>query len=91
MSVNCLIPLPFLLLLILNFFPLFSERFNETIFDSLTTYVLNICEVCGSSQCPYCPIYNIGAQLRAPFVIWLLLVAIFVLFKSHRTSWDHKL
>ncbi|KAG8228773.1 hypothetical protein J437_LFUL007766 [Ladona fulva] len=34
------------------------ERFNETIFDSLPTYLLNICEVCGSSQCPYCPIYN---------------------------------
>ncbi|XP_071443388.1 CD109 antigen [Hetaerina americana] len=34
------------------------ERFNETIFDSLSTYLLNICEVCGSSQCPYCPIYN---------------------------------
>lgn len=67
------------------------ERFNETIFDSLTTYVLNICEVCGSSQCPYCPIYNIGAQLRAPFVIWVLIVAVTVFFKSHRTSWDHKL
>uniref|UniRef100_A0A182YSJ0 Uncharacterized protein n=1 Tax=Anopheles stephensi TaxID=30069 RepID=A0A182YSJ0_ANOST len=34
------------------------ERFNETIFDSLQTYLLNICEVCGSSQCPYCSIYN---------------------------------
>ncbi|XP_075216528.1 macroglobulin complement-related [Lycorma delicatula] len=67
------------------------ERFNETIFDSLTTYVLNICEVCGSSQCPYCPIYNIGEQLRAPLAVWLLIVAISVFFKSHRTSWDHKL
>lgn len=34
------------------------ERFNESIFDALPTYTLNICEVCGSSQCPYCPIYN---------------------------------
>ncbi|XP_055836830.1 CD109 antigen-like [Episyrphus balteatus] len=34
------------------------ERFNETIFDALPTYLLNICEVCGSSQCPYCIIYS---------------------------------
>ncbi|XP_015596122.1 CD109 antigen isoform X2 [Cephus cinctus] len=38
------------------------ERFHESIFDSLSTYILNICEVCGSSQCPYCQIYN-GATL----------------------------
>ncbi|XP_072379728.1 CD109 antigen [Diabrotica undecimpunctata] len=34
------------------------ERFNETIFDALSSYVLDICQVCGSSQCPYCDIYN---------------------------------
>ncbi|XP_063238725.1 CD109 antigen-like [Bacillus rossius redtenbacheri] len=42
------------------------ERFNETIYDSLPTYLLNICEVCGSSQCPYCPIYNLASSLPAP-------------------------
>lgn len=41
----------------------FVERFNETIFDALPTYLLNICEVCGSSQCPYCPIFNNAVQL----------------------------
>ncbi|RZF41336.1 hypothetical protein LSTR_LSTR000050 [Laodelphax striatellus] len=56
------------------------ERFNETIFDSLTTYVLNICEVCGSSQCPYCPIYNVGSLLRAPAAILLLSVALTVVW-----------
>lgn len=39
------------------------ERFNETIFDAIQTYLLNICEVCGSSQCPYCPIYNSAIAL----------------------------
>lgn len=41
----------------------FAERFNETIFDALPTYLLNICEVCGSSQCPYCPIFNNAIQI----------------------------
>ncbi|KAJ2948246.1 hypothetical protein O0L34_g7474 [Tuta absoluta] len=41
------------------------ERYNETIFDALPTYLLNICEVCGSSQCPYCAIYN-AAPAPAP-------------------------
>ncbi|KAF7989441.1 hypothetical protein HCN44_008115 [Aphidius gifuensis] len=40
------------------------ERYNETIFNSLSTYVLNICEVCGSSQCPYCSIYNAASLSR---------------------------
>lgn len=44
----------------------FLERFNETIFDALPTYLLNICEVCGSSQCPYCPIFNNAVQLYVP-------------------------
>ncbi|XP_066601822.1 CD109 antigen [Prorops nasuta] len=42
------------------------ERFNESIFDALPTYTLNICEVCGSSQCPYCSIYNAATILGIP-------------------------
>ncbi|PNF16401.1 hypothetical protein B7P43_G10516 [Cryptotermes secundus] len=48
------------------------ERFNETIFDSLSTYILNICEVCGSSQCPYCPIYNLATALPVPLAVILV-------------------
>ncbi|XP_068620051.1 CD109 antigen [Battus philenor] len=51
------------------------ERFNETIFDALPTYLLNICEVCGSSQCPYCAIYNAGAR-TVPTAILLALAAL---------------
>ncbi|XP_032519438.2 CD109 antigen [Danaus plexippus] len=51
------------------------ERFNETIFDALPTYLLNICEVCGSSQCPYCAIYNAGAPLTASALLLLATVA----------------
>lgn len=52
------------------------ERYNESIFDALPTYLLNICEVCGSSQCPYCAIYNAGP--RAVAAVPLLLLAVVV-------------
>uniref|UniRef100_W4VRF5 Putative alpha-macroglobulin n=1 Tax=Corethrella appendiculata TaxID=1370023 RepID=W4VRF5_9DIPT len=45
------------------------ERFNETIFDALPTYLLNICEVCGSSQCPYCSIYNTAFKSPVSFLL----------------------
>ncbi|XP_034950028.1 CD109 antigen [Chelonus insularis] len=53
------------------------ERFNETIFDSLSTYLLSICEVCGSSQCPYCPIYNAATLLSSP-TSTILIVSVFL-------------
>ncbi|RWS29912.1 CD109 antigen-like protein, partial [Leptotrombidium deliense] len=34
------------------------ERYNETIIDSRNLYLLSICHVCGSYQCPYCPIFS---------------------------------
>ncbi|XP_052865238.1 CD109 antigen [Anopheles cruzii] len=57
------------------------ERFNETIFDSLQTYLLNICEVCGSSQCPYCSIYNLAT--RSPVSIALMLLTGLVIVARH--------
>jgi len=53
-----------------------TERFNESIFDALPTYLLNICEVCGSSQCPYCSIYNMG--WRASMSMSLLFFSVFI-------------
>lgn len=44
------------------------ERFNETLIDSLSTYVLDICQVCGSSQCPYCWIYNTANHQFVPIL-----------------------
>uniref|UniRef100_A0A1Q3G198 Putative alpha-macroglobulin n=1 Tax=Culex tarsalis TaxID=7177 RepID=A0A1Q3G198_CULTA len=57
------------------------ERFNETLFDSLQTYLLNICEVCGSSQCPYCSIYN--AAIRNPVSVVLLVAASALIVARH--------
>ncbi|KAI4466576.1 macroglobulin / complement [Holotrichia oblita] len=56
---------------------LFSERFNETIFDASSTYQLTICQVCGSSQCPYCYIYNAAISTPIPFMT--VLITAFVL------------
>ncbi|XP_055639451.1 CD109 antigen isoform X2 [Toxorhynchites rutilus septentrionalis] len=59
------------------------ERFNETLFDSLQTYLLNICEVCGSSQCPYCSIYNTAIRNPIPTVL-LLLTSALVIARHYR-------
>lgn len=59
-------------------FMYFAERFNETIFDALPTYLLNICEVCGSSQCPYCPIFNSAIQLSIPTTLIGTLIIAYV-------------
>ena len=61
-----------------------AERFNETIFDSLNTYLLNICEVCGSSQCPYCPIYNLASVLPVPVTV--ILITCFIMVLRHFRS-----
>ncbi|CAH0713091.1 unnamed protein product, partial [Brenthis ino] len=53
------------------------ERFNESIFDALPTYLLNICEVCGSSQCPYCAIYNGAARLTALLLVPTLIAIVY--------------
>lgn len=62
------------------------ERFNESIFDALPTYLLNICEVCGSSQCPYCAIYNDASisTLASPL---LLLASVVTITRYFRLSY----
>ncbi|KAJ9579706.1 hypothetical protein L9F63_004632, partial [Diploptera punctata] len=35
-----------------------KENFIMILVNSTPLYILNICEVCGSYQCPYCPYYN---------------------------------
>ncbi|XP_042213472.1 CD109 antigen-like [Homarus americanus] len=51
------------------------ERFQMVMFNS-TVGSLDICEVCGSYQCPYCPIYSSGPSLNLPPLGILLSVAI---------------
>ncbi|XP_037909514.1 CD109 antigen [Hermetia illucens] len=61
------------------------ERFNETIFDALPTYLLNICEVCGSSQCPYCNIYNMAVKEPLPM---MLLISTMVIVLIRQLYWS---
>lgn len=49
----------------------------------MPTYLLNICEVCGSSQCPYCSIYNMG--WRASMSMSLLFFSVFIYLLRSRT------
>ena len=60
--------------------PLRPERFFVRTFNATSLYILSICEVCGSYQCPYCPFYSSSglpvpnilamAGLAAASVVW---------------------
>ncbi|KAJ8926001.1 hypothetical protein NQ315_009856 [Exocentrus adspersus] len=63
------------------------ERFNESIFDAISTYGLDICQVCGSSQCPYCYIYNTAAAIPLP-VYTILLTVVFTVIRNRRLQQD---
>ncbi|XP_055919076.1 CD109 antigen-like [Eupeodes corollae] len=69
------------------------ERFNETIFDALPTYLLNICEVCGSSQCPYCIIYSRSSS-KSTFSLSLIMISISLVYfvtKSYKINLNYLL
>jgi hypothetical protein len=53
--------------------PLRPEKFYVKTFNATSLYILSICEVCGSYQCPYCPFYSGGPSLQAPSILTLLL------------------
>lgn len=56
--------------------PLFpTERFQMVMLNS-TVNTLDVCEVCGSYQCPYCPIYSSAPSLNLPNVGFLISVAL---------------
>jgi hypothetical protein len=53
------------------------EHFEMQVFNATPLYVLDICEVCGSYQCPYCPYFSASLQtFSSPFLIVCSLVAI---------------
>ena len=55
--------------------PLRPERFFVRTFNATSLYILSICEVCGSYQCPYCPFYSSGDFFSAN---WPLIGALVV-------------
>ena len=51
--------------------PLRPEKFYVKTFNATSLYILSICEVCGSYQCPYCPFYSHSQSLNPSPVILL--------------------
>ncbi|XP_055936007.1 CD109 antigen-like isoform X2 [Argiope bruennichi] len=57
------------------------ERYNETMMDLYNLYVMNICQVCGSYQCPYCPIFSSCSVLGGSFILISLLIVLIHTFR----------
>ena len=51
--------------------PLRPERFFVRTFNATSLYILSICEVCGSYQCPYCPFYS---SATIPLLNWVMII-----------------
>jgi len=51
------------------------ERFTVRTFNATSLYVLSVCEVCASFQCPYCPHYS-GAPVLAAAVTVLAIASL---------------
>ncbi|XP_076370636.1 CD109 antigen-like isoform X2 [Tachypleus tridentatus] len=56
------------------------ERYNQTIFDASSLYFLDICDVCGSYQCPYCPVYTSSANFLHQIDRMLIFVLMFFVY-----------
>ncbi len=54
--------------------PLRPERFFVRTFNATSLYILSICEVCGSYQCPYCPFYSSAPRASASPDLGVLLI-----------------
>ncbi|XP_069113947.1 CD109 antigen-like [Argopecten irradians] len=47
---------------------------NTTMYTTYNLFNLNICYVCGSYQCPYCPFFNVATILKASFTMVTLII-----------------
>lgn len=74
-SFSCLFSLPFRPIYQLTCSPSPTERFQMVMLNS-TVNTLDVCEVCGSYQCPYCPIYSSAPSLNLPNIGFLISVAL---------------
>ncbi|XP_045132663.1 CD109 antigen-like [Portunus trituberculatus] len=63
------------------------ERFNMTLMEVYPLYDLDLCEVCGSYQCPYCPFYS-NAPPQSPPTLLVLLLLVLALFLRSATDGD---
>ncbi|KAJ6219290.1 hypothetical protein RDWZM_005102 [Blomia tropicalis] len=58
------------------------ERFNQSLFSTQNLYYLSVCHVCGSYQCPYCPIFSsappsLSIHTHIPLLISIILINVY--------------
>ena len=58
------------------------ERFFIRTFNATSLYILSICEVCGSYQCPYCPFYSHGNSLEIPQCVLFSIIVTLTIFSQ---------
>merc|ERR1719495_47351 len=66
--------------------PLRPEKFYVKTFNATSLYILSICEVCGSYQCPYCPFYSTAPSLTSaghPVVLTVILFVMYLMTPSY--------
>ncbi|XP_014674066.1 PREDICTED: CD109 antigen-like [Priapulus caudatus] len=63
------------------------ERGNVTMFEAFNLFILNICQVCGSYQCPYCPDYNGGATIGLSWMLVIVAVTTAVATAAKHSIW----
>ena len=69
--------------------PLRPERFFVRTFNATSLYILSICEVCGSYQCPYCPFYSSANMLNLNWTMIVpLLLAVLVINIQMKASFS---
>ena len=59
-------------IIVLFFF--FPGMHNTTLYTTYNMFNLNICYVCGSYQCPYCPFFNVATAIKASFTLIALIL-----------------
>uniref|UniRef100_T1K1D6 Alpha-macroglobulin receptor-binding domain-containing protein n=2 Tax=Tetranychus urticae TaxID=32264 RepID=T1K1D6_TETUR len=59
------------------------ERYEEQMVSTYDLYRLSICHVCGSYQCPYCPIFS-GAQGVTKINLQMMLLSFIILIITTR-------
>ncbi|KAL4235441.1 endopeptidase inhibitor [Mactra antiquata] len=59
---------------------------NTTFYSTYSLFNLNICYVCGSYQCPYCPFFNVGTIIKASFTCIALILGFLLQRYNMRTS-----
>ncbi|GAB6022547.1 hypothetical protein CHUAL_006653 [Chamberlinius hualienensis] len=63
------------------------ERYNETIFHAYNIYVMDICQVCGSYQCPYCPYYSGSSVNFANIALLIACTLSVILYSGGADDW----